>query len=143
MFPLSLCESQATPIFNLTVKTQVFLKILTLPFFWRKHIIPSIGDLKKAFKLRLKGIPKTSQMALPIQLRVGSASVTGLERFWAPKSPLKQGLEVSPRPSETGSLQLGLLGGLQNQFWRALGPLKAGFRTIFGYHFRSKIQSEA
>ena len=143
LFPLSLCESSTTSIFNLTGKTQVFLKILTLPFFWRKHSIPSIGGSKKAFKICFRDVPKPFQKALRIQLRVGSASVTGLERFWTPKSPLKQGLEVSPRPSETASLHLDLLGGLQNRFWRLLGPLRPGFRTIFGYHFRSKIQSEA
>ena len=87
LFPVSPRESSTTSIFNLTVKTQVFLKILTLPFFWRKHIIPSTGDFKKAFKIRFGDVPKPLQKALRIQLRLGSASVTGLERFWTPKLP--------------------------------------------------------
>ena len=79
LFPLCLCESSATPIFNLTAKTQVFLKILTLPFSWRKHIMPSIGDFKRACKIRLGDVPKPFQKTLRIQLRLGSASMTGLD----------------------------------------------------------------
>ena len=85
LFPLTFREPSTTPIFNLTAKTHVFLKIPTLPFSSRKHIIPSVGDFKKACKIRVRDAPKPFQEALRIQLRLGSASSTGLERFWTPK----------------------------------------------------------
>ena len=84
-FPLSLLESSTTLIFNRTVKTLVHLESFTLPFFPRLHIMPSLGDFKQGFKIRLRDAPKPFQKALRNQLRLASASVTGLERFWTPK----------------------------------------------------------
>ena len=56
------------------------------------------------------------------------------ERAWkdfgVPNGVPKQVLEASSRPSKTSSFQLGRLGGLQNGFWEAFGPLGAGFWNI-------------
>ena len=80
------------PRCNLTVKTQVFLKIIALSCFSLLHIILSHGDFKKAFKISPSEAPKPFQKALRIQLRLGSTSVTGLERFWTPKWAPQVGL---------------------------------------------------
>ena len=44
---------------------------------------------------------------------------------------------------ETSTFHFGLVGSLQNRFWTPLGPLRAGFWTIFGHHVHSKINSQA
>ena len=40
---------------------------------------------KKHVKIGVQDVPKPFQNALRYQLRVGSASITALERFWAPE----------------------------------------------------------
>ena len=80
------------PRCNLTVKTQVFLKILALSCFSFLHIILSHGDCKKTFKTTPSEGPKPFQKALRIHLRLGTTSVTGLERFWTPKWAPQVGL---------------------------------------------------
>ena len=41
--------------------------------------------LKNQLKIGVQNVPKPCQNVLRYQLRVGSASITALERFWAPK----------------------------------------------------------
>ena len=47
--------------------------------------------LKKQLKIGVQDVPKPFQNALRYQLRLGSASITALERFLAPKYPPKGG----------------------------------------------------
>ena len=76
---------------NLTVKTLVFLKIFTSSLLSLLLIILAHEDLKKHSKIGVQDGPKPFQNALRYQVRVGSASGTGLEGFWIPKWPPKTG----------------------------------------------------
>ena len=77
------------PRCNLTVKTQVFLKILAVSCFSLLHIILSHGDFKEPFKMCPHEAPNPFQEAFRIELRLGNTSVTVLERFqtlkWSPQ----------------------------------------------------------
>ena len=47
--------------------------------------------LQKPLKIGVQDVPKPVQNALRYRLRVGSASITALERFWTPKYPPRRG----------------------------------------------------
>ena len=42
-------------------------------------------SLEKGLKIGVQDVPRRFQTTLPSHLRLGSASVTGLEGFWSPK----------------------------------------------------------
>ena len=61
-----------------------------------------------------------------LSFQLGSQEASGKD-FGLPNGLPEELLEASARPLKTSSFQLGLLGGLQNGFWKPFGPLGAGF----------------
>ena len=77
-------------------------------------IILSRRLLKKVLKIGLQDVPRRFQTTLPSHLPFGSVPMTGLERFWTPKSLLKEVHCVSPRSPKVSSFKRGLLESRQN-----------------------------
>ena len=75
----------------MTVKTEVFLKIFTWSLLILLLVILAHEGLENRFKIGVQDLPKPFQNALQYQLGLGSASITALQRFWAPKYPPKGG----------------------------------------------------
>ena len=76
---------------NLTVKTQLILKIFTSSFLSHLFAILAHEGLEHHFKLGVQDIPKPFQNTLRSYIRLGNASGTASERFWTPKWLPKRG----------------------------------------------------
>ena len=109
----------------------MFLKILTFSLLSFGLIILSRGVLKEGFKIGVQDVARRFQTSLPSHFRLGSASVTGVERFWTPKGRPKEVHCASPGLPKMYSFKLGLPGSLQNR-WSPFGRLGDGFWILFG-----------
>ena len=99
--------------------------------------------LKKTIKNWCPRRPKTSPKTLfDISCVLEALPWRLWNNFGLLSSFQKEVLEASSRPSKTCSLQLGLLGSLQNRFWTPFGFFGAGFWTILEGNFSFKIEFE-
>ena len=105
----------------LAVKIHMFLKILTFSLLSLGLIILSRGVSKEGFKIGVQDVARRFQSTLPSHFRLGSTSVTDLERFWTPKG----------RPKEIHCAFPGIANA-------SLGPSKC-ILSILGSHEASRI----
>ena len=126
---------------NLTVKTEVFLKILTSSLLSLLLIILAHEGLKNSQKLVSKTSQNQSKTLFDISCVLGALPWRLWNDFGLPNSLPKEVLEASSRPSKTSSFQLGFPGCFQNGFWRPFGPFGARVWIIFGDNFSFKIKS--
>ena len=117
----------STSICNPIVKTHMFLQLFSFRFFFFLFVALSCPASKKASKTVSETPQNLSKRLFEFSCVLEVLPWQVWANFGPPNGLLKPGLEASPRPSETFSFHLGLIGGLQNRFWRLLGPLGPGF----------------